>query len=189
MDGSQFDRLVRGFGMAHTRRGVAALLAAAGARPLLGAGGTDARKKKRKKCKAPKVKCGKQCLPANACCPGTKPCAGACIPDSGCCTSADCGPCQTCDNQVCSAGCGAGETCLANGSCGKTCASGDDCDDVTQCLCNVANGDAVCRRPASGSACSAATQTCVTTADCDAGTVCTSACGGPPNRCLALCDV
>ncbi len=188
MDGSQFDRLVRGFGALHTRRGVAALLAVAPL-PLLGSVGTDARKKRKKRCKAPKVKCGKQCLPAGSCCPGTKPCQGACIPEARCCTSADCGPCETCSNAVCGGGCGAGETCLANGSCGKTCAGGGDCDDVIQCLCNSANGDAVCRGPASGSACTAATQTCVTTADCSAGKVCSSACGGSPNRCLRLCDV
>jgi hypothetical protein len=189
MNGSQVDRLARAFDASHTRRSAAAIFAA-GSLPLLGSGATDARKKKKKKtCKAPKVKCGKQCLPAGSCCPGTKPCQGTCIPEAGCCTSADCGPCETCDNAVGGGGCGTGETCLANGRCGKTCAEDTGCDGVPQCLCNRATGDAVCRGPASGSGCAAATQTCVTTADCAAGKVCSSDCGGPLNTCLGLCDV
>ena len=111
MDGSQFDRLARAFSSSHTRRGATAILAAAGLIPLLGLEG-DARKKK-KKCKGPKVKCGKKCLPAGSCCPGTKPCGGKCIPETGCCTDADCGsPCKACQNNVCSAGCSAKPTVL-----------------------------------------------------------------------------
>ena len=45
MDGSQFDGLARAFGASHTRRGAAALLAAAGALPLLGHEVADAKEK------------------------------------------------------------------------------------------------------------------------------------------------
>jgi hypothetical protein len=244
MEGSQFDRLARAFGASHTRRGVAALLAAAGALPLLGHGDADAKKKKKKKkCKAPKVKCGKKCLPAGSCCSdancggngacqgntcacftgfrrcngscipkdnccgdaecgggvcsggqcrcldGTRPCGGKCIPEGGCCEDAECGsPCKTCQNNVCSAGCGAGELCLANGTCGNTCSVSGGCDNDAGCSCNVTGGDAVCRRsvgPSTGQVHCDSQPTCTTTATCPAGTVCSSICS--PSRCIPLC--
>lgn len=240
MDGSQFDRLARAFATLHTRRGAAAILAAAGSLPLLGFEYAEGKKKK-KKCKSPKVKCGTKCLPAGSCCTdancggngvcqgntcacftgfrpcngscilkdnccgnadcgggvcsggqcrclaGTRACNGKCIPESGCCTNEECGsPCRTCQNNVCSAGCGAGETCLANGSCGKTCTVSGTCNAASTCSCNVNHGDDVCRITVGTPECNAATPNCTTTADCPAGKVCSSICGGP-DRCLALC--
>jgi hypothetical protein len=246
MDGSQFDRLARAFGASHTRRGVTALLAAAGALPLLGHGDGDAKKKKKKKkCKAPKVKCGKQCLPAGSCCTdvdcgadgtcqgnscacftgfrrcngscipkdnccgngdcgggvcsggtcrcleGTKPCGGKCIPENACCVDEDCGsPCKTCQNGTCSAGCAASETCLPNGSCGSTCSIRGSCNQAGTCSCNNNSSgfEAVCRVLNDGTVCGPA-KVCTTTAECPAGTVCSSSCNNQTgdSRCLPLC--
>lgn len=203
MDGSTFDHLVRAFGASHTRRRVVATLTAAGAIPLLSLNNADARKhKKKKKCKAPKIKCGKKCLTANSCCsdaecgvgvcaggqcrclPGQKACGSKCIPDGACCVDADCGsPCKKCQNNVCSAGCGNGELCLANGSCGKSCATNADCASVSNCNCDAAGGVCHVVVPA---VCDSG-QTCSTTADCPKGTECSDACF--PRSCHALCGV
>lgn len=151
MDADRFDDVLRQWGQSR--------------RPLLGAGlGAllgladltvgEARKKKKKKCKAPKVKCGKKCLPANSCCTdancggngvcqtstcacfaGFRSCNGSCIPEGNCCSSADCGggvcasgQCRClASTKVCGAGCIPEAACCTNEDCGspcKTCQNG-----------------------------------------------------------------
>lgn len=158
MDGSQFDRLARAVSASHTRRGVAALLAAAGALPLLGHGDAAAKKKKKKKCKAPKVKCGKQCLPAGSCCTdgncggngvcqgntcacfsGFRRCNGTCIPKGNCCGNADCG------GGVCSSGAcrclegtkRCGGTCIPEAGCCVDADCGSPCKKCQNNVCSA----------------------------------------------------
>lgn len=98
MDGHQFDQVLRS--VATSRRtaigGAAATLAG-----IVGWREAEAGKKK-KKCKAPKVKCGKQCLPAGACC-----------------ADSDCGTCQVCSGKRCVLA-PAGSACGVGGSCNGT---------------------------------------------------------------------
>lgn len=150
--------------------------------------------------------CNGSCIPKDRCCStadcgggvcsggkclcpqGTKACGGKCIPESGCCTKADYGsPCKTCQNNVCSAGCGAGELCLDNGSCGDVCPS-PQCPPGCSCNTNTEGFEPVCRITNNGGICGPA-QVCTTTAGCPAGTVCSSACVGTTgdDRCLPLC--
>lgn len=95
MDGHQFDGMIRA--VAGSRRMVlgGAVAAAAGALIQPESEG----KKRRKRCRAPRVKCGKTCLPAGSCC-----------------TDADCGACQSCSGKRCvvapsGTACGVGGTC------------------------------------------------------------------------------
>lgn len=98
MDGNQFDTVLRS--IAASRRtalgGVAATLAG-----IAGWSDIQARKKK-KKCKSPKVKCGKKCLPAGFCC-----------------DNSDCGICRTCNGNTCVLA-PAGSACGVGGSCNGT---------------------------------------------------------------------
>jgi hypothetical protein len=69
MDGDRFDRAVRLFGVATTRRG--ALVTIAGIGGLLGGGGADAghhRSHHKKTCKKGATPCGKQCCTADQVC-------------------------------------------------------------------------------------------------------------------------
>ncbi|MFT4039489.1 MAG: hypothetical protein QM692_14980 [Thermomicrobiales bacterium] len=105
MDGSQFDAMAKR--VTESRRALVggSLAALAGALSLREAG---ARKKRRKKkCKTPKVKCGKQCLPAGACC-----------------TNAECGTCQTCSGNACVVA-PAGSACGVGGRCNGTACIGE----------------------------------------------------------------
>jgi hypothetical protein len=80
MDGHQFDALIRT--LAGSRRALfgGAIAAVAGVGSLPG----GEAKRRRKRCKAPKVKCGKKCLKAGSCC-----------------RDSDCGPCETCSGKRC----------------------------------------------------------------------------------------
>lgn len=142
MDGHRFDEVIRTF--AGTRRTVlgGAIATAAG---VLGqtAGGAKGR---RKRCRSPKVKCGKLCLRAGSCC-GDK----------------DCGTCQTCSGKTCvvapaGTACGVGGTCngtacINEGAFGCT-AARDFCggDVIAACpgsrtpdaTCFMRDGDALC---------------------------------------------
>lgn len=164
MDDSRFDRLARAFAASHTRRNMAALLATTGALSLIGLTGSDAKKKrKKKKCKAPKVKCGKKCLSATSCC-----------------TDANCGAGGFCANQTCTCFTGfrpCNGTCIAEGQC---CAN-SDCGEGGVCregLCRCLSGFKPCR-----DVCIPASQCCTST-DCGAGRVCLAngtcakSCGG-----------
>ena len=98
MDGHRFDVMIRA--LAGSRRAVlgGALMAVAG-----GVGLADGEaKKRRKRCKSPKVKCGKKCLPAGSCC-----------------TDADCGTCQVCSGKTCTLA-PAGSACGVGGTCNGT---------------------------------------------------------------------
>jgi hypothetical protein len=98
MDDHRFDAMIRM--LAGSRRtvlgGAVAAVAGVAARPETGA------RKRRKRCKAPKVKCGKKCLRAGSCC-----------------RSSDCGPCQVCSGKRCVLA-PAGSACGVGGSCNGT---------------------------------------------------------------------
>ena len=98
MDGSQFDGIVRS--VTQSRRTVlgGAIATVAG---VMGLAEGEA-KKRRRKCKSPKVKCGKKCLPAGSCCLDT-----------------DCGTCQTCSGKTCVVS-PSGTSCGVGGSCNGT---------------------------------------------------------------------
>ena len=100
MASRELDALSRRVAVALPRRSVLATMPAVlGA--LVAPEIVAARQKRQKKCKAPKVKCGKQCLP-----PGS------------CCIDADCGECQQCRTGACvvvvdDTPCGVGGRCQA----------------------------------------------------------------------------
>lgn len=98
MDGQQFDQMLRA--IASSRR---TIVGGALAAVVTGAAwpGAEAGKKKRK-CKAPKVKCGKKCLSAGSCC-----------------DDRDCGACQVCAGNRCVLA-PAGTACGVGGSCNGT---------------------------------------------------------------------
>ena len=123
MDQQQFEGLSRRVGQAVGRRSVLhALLLAIGVRGALSGGSDEAagkrKRKKRKPCKAPRIQCGKSCLPAGRCCTDAQctqvtgqRCAGnTCrcpsgqvVADNACeapCNPA-CAECQRCDDGVC----------------------------------------------------------------------------------------
>lgn len=188
MDGSQFDRLARKLGETRTRRGVAAFLAAAGTLPLLGIAGAEARKKKKKKCKAPKVKCGKKCLAASSCCTdadcggngvcqgtacscfvGFHACGGTCIADGACCSDADCGVgvCANGDCRCLSGQKACGEKCIPASAC---CADADCGSPCKTCQNNVCRGGC-----SAGQTCLAngsCGKTCATHAECSNNGTC-----------------
>ena len=124
MDGTQFDDVLRS--IAVTRRtalgGAVATLAG-----IAGWTEIEARKRK-KKCKSPKVKCGKKCLPAGSCC-----------------DDSDCGTCQTCSDKTCvvaptGSACGVGGSCngtacINEGAFGCT-LNQDYCDDSPKIACS-----------------------------------------------------
>jgi len=199
MDGSQFDQLARAFGASHTRRGVVALTTVAGALSLLGLQGADGKKKK-KKCKAPKVKCGKKCLPAGSCCTdadcggngvcqggtcacftGFRSCNGSCIPAGNCCGDADCG------GGVCTSG-----QCQCLGGtkpCGRQCIPESACCTQADCpnpdACTTCQGG-VCNRCASGQMCLAngsCGDICSQSGACNAANTCSCNVNGGDDVC------
>ena len=98
MDGNQFDDVIRS--VMQSRR---TLLTGALAVGMSAIGRTEGdAKKRRKRCKSPKVKCGKKCLAAGSCC-----------------SDADCGTCQTCLGKQCVVAPG-GTTCGVGGTCNGT---------------------------------------------------------------------
>ena len=123
MDGARFDQFTRGLGVRLPRRVLVGVLATAG----LSLARSDAHAKRKKKCKAPKRKCGKRCVavltdPRHCgtcgrtcatgerctsgtcslpCPPGQKGCAGKCIPISGCCANTECPAALECEASVC----------------------------------------------------------------------------------------
>jgi hypothetical protein len=142
MDGNHFDGLIRA-AMQSRRTVLGGTLAT-----IVGVTGQvdGEAKRRRKRCRSPKVKCGKKCLPA-----------------SSCCTAADCGACQTCSGKRCvvapaGTACGVGgecngTACIREGSFGCT-AARDFCagEAVTACprsqtpdaTCFMQDGDALC---------------------------------------------
>ncbi|MEZ4564764.1 MAG: hypothetical protein R2853_18695 [Thermomicrobiales bacterium] len=142
MDGNHFDGIIRA--AMHSRRTLlgGALAAIAGA---TGRADSPARKR-RKRCKSPRVKCGKKCLRAGSCC-----------------KVADCGVCQTCTGKRCvvapgGTACGVGgecngTACIREGAFGCT-AARDFCagEEVTACpasqtpeaACFVGDGNPLC---------------------------------------------
>ncbi|MCA9880426.1 MAG: hypothetical protein KC442_21675 [Thermomicrobiales bacterium] len=101
MDGHQFDDLLRR--MATSRRTiVGGVLAAAAGLPDWPDAAAKKRRKRKRKCKSPKVKCGKKCLSAGSCC-----------------KDADCGLCQVCSGKTCVTA-PAGAACGVGGECNGT---------------------------------------------------------------------
>ena len=160
MASHELDALSRRVAAALSRRSVLATMPA-----LLGALVAPeivaARKKRKKKCKAPKVRCGKQCLPPGACC-----------------VDADCDECQTCNGGTCrdltnGAACSNGRVCRA-GVCKPDRSLGcsvtqDSCGGAGSVLCPENNpgnlfcfvdsdgdpvcGTALCTNDTTGAAC------------------------------------
>lgn len=142
MDGDHFDDIMRA-AMPSRRIILGSTLAAIAG--IAGRAEGEARKR-RKRCKSPRVKCGKKCLPAGSCC-----------------TAADCGTCQTCSGKRCvvapsGTACGVGgecngTTCIKEGAFGCT-ADRDFCAgaETTACprsrtpeaTCFMTDGNALC---------------------------------------------
>ncbi len=124
MDGHEFDQRLRAIA-ASRRSAIAGVVVAISG--IAGWSDIEARKKKRK-CKSPKVKCGKKCLPAGSCC-----------------SNSDCGTCQVCSGNQCvlapaGSACGVGGTCngtscINEGAFGCT-LSQDFCDDSPRISCS-----------------------------------------------------
>ena len=142
MDGSHFDWIIRS--AVQSRRTV---LGGAFAAVVGITGHTEGEaRRRRKRCKSPKVKCGKKCLPAGSCC-----------------SDKDCGTCQTCSGKRCvvapsGTACGVGgecngTACIKEGSFGCN-AARDFCggDEITACprsrtpnaTCFMLDGNALC---------------------------------------------
>ncbi len=98
MDDHRFDAMIRT--LAGSRRtvlgGAFTVVAGTVALPQVEA------KRRRRRCKSPKVKCGKKCLPAGSCC-----------------SNSDCGTCQTCSGKTCVVA-PAGTPCGVGGECNGT---------------------------------------------------------------------
>jgi hypothetical protein len=142
MDGNQFDRIFRS-AMKSRRTVLGGTIATVAGVMGWSDGGAKGR---RRRCKAPKVKCGKKCLPAGACC-----------------SDRDCGTCQTCSGKRCvvapaGTACGVGgqcngTACIKEGSFGCT-AARDFCggEEITACpgsrtpdaTCFMRDDDALC---------------------------------------------
>jgi hypothetical protein len=99
MEGHQFDQVLRSI-VASRRTVVGGVVATVAG--VAGWSEITAGKKRKKKCKSPKVKCGKKCLPAGSCC-----------------NDNDCGACQTCSGKTCVLA-PAGTACGVGGSCNGT---------------------------------------------------------------------
>lgn len=123
MDRLQFEALSRRVGIVLGRRPVVRALLLATALTGVSPGGEDEaagkrKRKKRKSCKPPRVRCGKACLPAGRCCTNAQcmqitgqVCAGnTCVCPAGQVVAGNacsvpcnpaCGDCQRCDAGVC----------------------------------------------------------------------------------------
>lgn len=139
MDGSQFDRLARVYGVARSRRAVTALLGGLVAAPILATVDVDARKKhKRKKT------CAKKC--PNGCCTGKN---GSCIQpaqqsQSVCGTGGEICRSTGCPECTASLPCPTGQCCRGNGTCGA-CLVFVSSSGHTGNLGNLGGGDAICQ--------------------------------------------
>lgn len=136
MDANRFDDVLRQWGS--TRRPV--LGAVLGT--LLGLTGispSDAKKKKKKKCKAPRVKCGKVCCAAGEICQNgacTSPCPAGQTRCNGTCQSGPCTPPCPAGQTRCSGTCVDTRTDGANcGGCGRVC---EDANACQQGMCPLA---------------------------------------------------
>jgi hypothetical protein len=143
MDANRVDRLARALTSSPPRRAVLGLIFGA-MLSINDLEGADARKKRKKRCRAGKKKCGKRCIPKSNCCRDTdcpsgsgQTCQGgtcACPPgeeDSGgvCGTRPDClGRNATCENagDCCSGFCPLSEQCGCSIE-GNQCLDDDDC--------------------------------------------------------------
>ena len=181
VDDLSFDQLARRLGAQRTRR--ASLQALAGgtlaAVVLAEASSTEA-KKRRKKCKAPKVKCGRK-----LCCAAGQQCLdGACVTPTTTTTTTST---TTTTIPACSPACGVGQVCV-----------GDDCEcDATLCAAatNPNPGETACNcfLTGDGQTQCAAGQSCVghvdcgTLGSCPEGFVCqVFGCGNQPT-CVKTC--
>lgn len=140
MDGSRFDHLTRALRVSRTRRIAAPLLGAVLVAPF--AGGTDAKKRKRKK------KCAKKCQ--DGCCTGkfgkcilpTQQSPTRCGAGGAICQSSGCPECTTdrpCPNGTC---------CQRDGTCGA-CLAFVSSTEKTGNLGGLAGADAICQNLAS----------------------------------------
>jgi hypothetical protein len=107
VDAGRFDALVRALTEAVTRRAALGLTFSGALGLSLGLADTEAKKKRKKKCKGGKKKCGKKCIPKTACCGGCSDgqiCqTGACVCPTECCADADCpsGSGEICEDGAC----------------------------------------------------------------------------------------
>jgi hypothetical protein len=188
MEAQRLDDLAREIGSQLPRRSVLSALGGLAALLAVPRLDTDAKKKKKKKCKGRKKKCGKKCISLDQCCTsadcgtrgecvggacvcpaGKKSCNGGCIPNDSCCQNSECGPQQTCVNGACT--CSGG---LA--TCGTDCIDPDICCGTTcpgNQLCD--GGSCVCPNPddwpCGDGSCVTGSECCVN-ANCPAGQRC-----------------
>jgi hypothetical protein len=142
MDADRFDRLVRSL-TTRSRRGFSRALAglglAGGVGTLLRTADSEAKKRKKKKCKG-KKKCGKKCIAKSACCTDAD-----CAESESCCAGQCFAPIHCGDEKTC----GCDEYCRLGGgnySCHHgACPNVNFCNDVGGFYyCGVCDWDACC---------------------------------------------
>lgn len=170
MDADRFDDVARSLARNSTRRHLFGIAAASGVSAMWPIAGAARRHGKRKCGPCEKRKRGK-------CKPG---------PDGIVCGEGKICRKSKCD---CQQPCGAGRTCLANGSCARVCPASFDCGPGCGCSLPNIDGPQFCANNEGG--CMEFTQGCEGNADCPIGLHCVpSFCATPPvNRCFPLCPL